>query len=205
MLPASTPRRKEWPKMGHTDSRGTENPAPHRPAQSAPPSTCPKSARTRSRWTARFMQGRRRHANRGPSAARTSALVDAIAKLPKGLSIAANDFLVRYPAALRPAVLQTGPKRCSINSPPSAVGIIDGEARLDLDYLDDVRAESRHERRVYRGREIRRDPGFRRGRGKGLIAPNPTGCSTLAGGGMSAAHEDSTNRVGTFKAVRRSA
>src|SRR5436309_1274675 len=24
MLPASTPRRKEWPKTGHTDSRGTE-------------------------------------------------------------------------------------------------------------------------------------------------------------------------------------
>ncbi len=24
MLPASTPRRKDWPKMGHTDSRGTE-------------------------------------------------------------------------------------------------------------------------------------------------------------------------------------
>src|SRR3954469_19315751 len=24
MLPASTPRRKEWPKLGHTDSRGTE-------------------------------------------------------------------------------------------------------------------------------------------------------------------------------------
>src|SRR5215213_7723777 len=24
MLPASTPRRKEWPKIGHTDSRGTE-------------------------------------------------------------------------------------------------------------------------------------------------------------------------------------
>src|SRR4051812_5891497 len=24
MLPGSTPRRKDWPKMGHTDSRGTE-------------------------------------------------------------------------------------------------------------------------------------------------------------------------------------
>ena len=24
MLPASTPQRKQWPKIGHTDSRGTE-------------------------------------------------------------------------------------------------------------------------------------------------------------------------------------
>src|SRR4051794_3489735 len=24
MLPGSTPRRKDWPKLGHTDSRGTE-------------------------------------------------------------------------------------------------------------------------------------------------------------------------------------
>lgn len=139
MLPASTPQRKPWPKTGHTDSRGTEI----------------------QRLIGRSLRAAVDLAKIGPhtialdcqvlqadGGTRTAAicgawvaLADALAKLPKEMpgAIAAPAGGV-VPARNDPA--HYDPAGALVEQIAAiSVGVVDGEVRLDLDYLDDARAE----------------------------------------------------------------
>ena len=141
MLPASTPQRKAWPKIGHTDSRGTEiqriigrslraaidlsRIGPHTIALDCQVLQADGGTRTAAicgAWV---------------------ALADAIAKLPAEMPAPRG--------SPRPAAGGSAPARFdpSFYDPAHAiaeqiaavsVGVIDGEIRLDLDYHDDSRA-----------------------------------------------------------------
>jgi ribonuclease PH len=137
MLPASTPRRKEWPKMGHTDSRGTEiqrligrslraiidltKIGPHTIAVDCQVMQADGGTRTAAICGAYV------------------ALVDAMAKLPATMPVPKNPSsapTARYdPRFYKPAAALVDQLAAV------SVGVIDGEVRLDLDYADDVRAE----------------------------------------------------------------
>ena len=128
MLPGSTPRRKEWPKIGHTDSRGTEiqrligrtvrasidlsKIGPHTIALDCQVLQADGGTRTAAICGAYV------------------ALVDALAKLPPGID----------PERIDAATYD--PKRALVDQLSAvSVGIVAGEVRLDLDYADDSRAE----------------------------------------------------------------
>jgi ribonuclease PH len=132
MLPGSTPQRKDWPKLGHTDSRGTEiqriigrsiraiidlsKIGPHTIHVDCQVLQADGGTRTASICAANV------------------ALVDAIGKLPKQLL--GDD--PRTPANAN----VYDPSHGLIDELAAvSVGIIDGEIRLDLDYWDDSRAE----------------------------------------------------------------
>jgi ribonuclease PH len=142
MLPASTPRRKEWPKIGHTDSRGTEiqrligrsiraaidlsKIGPHTIALDCQVMQADGGTRTAAICGAYV------------------ALVDAVAKLPKEMprprsgvvASATTDLPARYDRKFY------SPKDALLDQLAAvSVGVIDGQVRLDLDYADDVRAE----------------------------------------------------------------
>jgi ribonuclease PH len=123
MLPASTPQRKAWPKIGHTDSRGTEiqrligrtlraiidlsKIGPHTIAIDCQVLQADGGTRTAAICGAYV------------------ALVDALRKLPEAMDVPSykpREALIDQLAAV-------------------SVGIVDGEVRLDLDYQDDCRAE----------------------------------------------------------------
>jgi len=144
MLPASTPQRKSWPKIGHTDSRGTEiqriigrslraaidlsKIGPHTIALDCQVLQADGGTRTAAicgAWV---------------------ALADAIAKLPPLMPLP-----LQRP---RPAASAGGPVAPRFDpafyDPAHAlveqiaavsVGVIDGHVRLDLDYADDSQAE----------------------------------------------------------------
>lgn len=141
MLPGSTPQRKPWPKIGHTDGRGTEiqriigrslraavdlsKIGPHNIALDCQALQADGGTRTAAicgAWV---------------------ALADALASLPAEMPGA----LTAPPAGAAVIPARRDPK---YYDPAGAlveqiaaisVGIIDGEVRLDLDYLDDSRAE----------------------------------------------------------------
>jgi ribonuclease PH len=139
MLPASTPQRKPWPKIGHTDSRGTEI----------------------QRLIGRVLRAAIDLSKIGPNTialdcqvlqadggTRTAAicgayvaLCDALATLPEKISPPKNPadvtrFAARYDSTLyRPAEAIVAPLAAV------SVGVVDGEHRLDLDYFDDSRAQ----------------------------------------------------------------
>jgi ribonuclease PH len=135
MLPASTPQRKAWPKIGHTDSRGTEiqriigrclravidlsKIGPHTIAVDCQVLQADGGTRTASICGAYV------------------ALVDALAKLPerleevKGAKMQAESLHRHY-----------DPRRALVDQLAAvSVGIVDGQVRLDLDYQDDSAAE----------------------------------------------------------------
>lgn len=153
MLPASTPQRKAWPKVGHTDGRGTEiqrligrtlravidlsKIGPHTIAVDCQVLQADGGTRTAAICGAYV------------------ALADALAKLPPDMPVPAHRAGPGASAA-------TGAGRPDSPTPPPArydpkyydpkgaltdqlaavsVGIVDGEPRLDLDYQDDSRAE----------------------------------------------------------------
>lgn len=146
MLPGSTPRRKDWPRLGHTDSRGTEI----------------------QRLIGRTVRGCIDLSKIGPNTialdcqvlqadggTRTAsicaayvALVDAIGKLPRELVLPKNvsHTLSKTLSGEAGTPAKFDPKFYdplhAIVDPLSAisVGIVDGEVRLDLDYNDDSRA-----------------------------------------------------------------
>ncbi len=147
MLPASTPQRKAWPKTGHTDSRGTEI----------------------QRLIGRALRGVIDLSKIGPhtiavdcqvlqadGGTRTAAicgayvaLCDALAKLPTQMPAARAEPIMGMGEENLPAPIPArydakyyGPA-AAMAQPLAAVsvGIIDGEIRLDLDYVDDSRAE----------------------------------------------------------------
>lgn len=139
MLPASTPQRKPWPKIGHTDSRGTEI----------------------QRLIGRVLRAAIDLSKIGPNTlaldcqvlqadggTRTAAICgayvamcDALAKLPEKLPSPKNPAdATRFPARYNPEFYRPAE---AIVAPLAAVsvGIVDGEERLDLDYSDDSRAQ----------------------------------------------------------------
>jgi len=137
MLPASTPQRKAWPKIGHTDSRGTEiqrligrtlravidlsKIGPHTIAVDCQVLQADGGTRTASICGAYV------------------ALADAMAKLPGQVPTPRN-ATGPLPERFNPA--HYSPKDALIDQLAAvSVGIIDGEVRLDLDYQDDSRAE----------------------------------------------------------------
>src|SRR5262245_51651678 len=139
MLPASTPRRKEWPKMGHTDSRGTEiqrligrsiraiidlsKIGPHTIALDCQVMQADGGTRTAAICGAYV------------------ALVDAIKKLPAEMPKPRGyAFADATPPRWDPKFYK--PHEALVDQLAAvSVGVIDGEVRLDLDYTDDVRAE----------------------------------------------------------------
>jgi ribonuclease PH len=133
MLPASTPQRKGWPKIGHTDSRGTEiqrligrtlravldltKIGPHTIAVDCQVLQADGGTRTAAICGAYV------------------ALVDALAKLPAEMPGAIEAGSARFdPRFYDPKTALTDQLAAV------SVGIIDGEIRLDLDYHDDSRA-----------------------------------------------------------------
>ncbi|MGA2501392.1 MAG: ribonuclease PH [Tepidisphaeraceae bacterium] len=136
MLPASTPQRKPWPKIGHTDSRGTEI----------------------QRLVGRALRAAIDISRIGPhtiaidcqvlqadGGTRTAAicggyvaLVDAIAKLPKQCPPPRRPGGV-LPASYDPASYK--PAEAMVDQLAAvSVGVVDGEILLDLAYEDDSRA-----------------------------------------------------------------
>ena len=138
MLPASTPQRKPWPKTGHTDSRGTEI----------------------QRLIGRCLRGVIDLSKIGPhtiaidcqvlqadGGTRTAALcgayvalADALARLPAAMPGAAPaGSLTQAPARYDPS--RYDPEAALVDQLAAvSVGVVEGEARLDLDYADDSRA-----------------------------------------------------------------
>jgi len=137
MLPASTPQRKGWPKIGHTDSRGTEiqrligrairavvdlsKIGPHTIAIDCQVLQADGGTRTASICGAYV------------------ALADAISSLPAKIPNPPKAFTVT-PARWDPAFYD--PSSALLDQLAAvSVGIVDNETRLDLDYPDDSRAE----------------------------------------------------------------
>jgi ribonuclease PH len=136
MLPSSTPQRKQWPKIGHTDSRGTEI----------------------QRIIGRTLRAVIDLAKIGPHTIAIDCMVlqaDGGTRTASicGAYVALMDAMAKLPPEIRPPRGVTGPLPERFNpahyAPQSAlldqlaaisVGIVDGEVRLDLDYQDDSRA-----------------------------------------------------------------
>jgi ribonuclease PH len=139
MLPASTPQRKPWPKTGHTDSRGTEiqrligrtlraiidlsKIGPHTIAVDCQVLQADGGTRTAAICGAYV------------------ALMDAMAKLPRNMPTprggAASSAVP--PARYDPQFYE--PSKALVDQLAAvSVGVVDGEVRLDLDYIDDSRA-----------------------------------------------------------------
>jgi ribonuclease PH len=139
MLPGSTPRRKDWPKLGHTDSRGTEI----------------------QRLIGRTVRGCIDLSKIGPNTialdcqvlqadggTRTAsicaayvALVDAVGKLPSELKIPTAKTNSPEAKSAKWDSNFYDPKHAIVDPLAAiSVGVIDGEVRLDLDYFDDSRA-----------------------------------------------------------------
>jgi ribonuclease PH len=137
MLPGSTPQRKDWPKLGHTDSRGTEiqriigrtvraildlsKIGPHTIHVDCQVLQADGGTRTASICAAYV------------------ALADAIKRLPSQVP-APKVPTPNPPARFDPQFYD--PQHALIDELAAvSVGIVDGEIRLDLDYSDDSRAE----------------------------------------------------------------
>ena len=149
MLPASTPQRKGWPKIGHTDGRGTEiqriigrslraaidlsKIGPHTIALDCQVLQADGGTRTAAicgAWV---------------------ALADAVAKLPRVMpgaierprpSIGDGGDLDFGPVPARNDPAYYSPQTALVEQIAAvSVGIVGGEVRLDLDYSDDSRAE----------------------------------------------------------------
>src|SRR6478609_2686952 len=143
MLPASTPQRKGWPKIGHTDSRGTEiqriigrslraavdlsKIGPHTIAIDCQVLQADGGTRTAAICGAWL------------------ALADALASLPKEMPKPAGRAMpvaagrTEVPARFDPQFYD--PAAALVEQIAAiSVGVVEGEVRLDLDYQDDSRA-----------------------------------------------------------------
>jgi ribonuclease PH len=136
MLPGSTPQRKDWPKLGHTDSRGTEiqriigrtvraildlsKIGPHTIHVDCQVLQADGGTRTASICAAYV------------------ALADAVRRLPKEVPQPKTP-LNPLPARFDPK--HYDPQHALADELAAiSVGIVDDEIRLDLDYSDDSRA-----------------------------------------------------------------
>lgn len=143
MLPGSTPQRKPWPKIGHTDSRGTEiqrligrsvravvdlaKIGPHTIAIDCQVLQADGGTRTACICAAYV------------------ALSDALAKLPPQMPPPRSGTRLPAPSAPLPARFDPAfydPRHALLDQLAAvSVGVVDGEVRLDLDYADDFRAQ----------------------------------------------------------------
>jgi ribonuclease PH len=140
MLPGSTPQRKDWPRIGHTDSRGTEI----------------------QRIIGRTIRAIVDLSKIGPNTihldchvlqadggTRTAAicaayvaLADALGKLPAELAPSPTALAPDRPIPARFDPNYYDPGHALVDELAAvSVGIVDGEIRLDLDYADDCRAQ----------------------------------------------------------------
>lgn len=138
MLPASTPQRKAWPKIGHTDSRGTEIQRLIGRALRAAIDLSKIGPHTLA-VDCQVLQ-----ADGGTRTAAISgayvALVDALASLPERMPGAKADAAEPVPARFNPAFYD--PKKALVDQLAAvSVGVVDGQVLLDLDYRDDSRAQ----------------------------------------------------------------
>jgi ribonuclease PH len=137
MLPAATPQHKSWPKIGHTDGRGTEiqrligrairaavnleKIGPHTIALDCQVLQADGGTRTAA------------------ISAAYVALADAVRALPAAVPPPSSSFGGRAPARFDPAFYD--PKSALLDQLAAvSVGLVDGEVRIDLDYHDDSRA-----------------------------------------------------------------
>ena len=140
MLPPSTPQRKGWPKIGHTDSRGTEI----------------------QRIVGRSLRAIIDLSKIGPhtiaidcqvlqadGGTRTSAicggyvaLADALAKLPKEMPPPRKPIAAGAPIPARYDAKFYDPSSALVDEMAAvSVGIVEGQAYLDLDYPLDSKAQ----------------------------------------------------------------
>jgi ribonuclease PH len=125
MLPASTPQRKEWPKIGHTDSRGTEI----------------------QRIIGRSLRAIIDLSKIGPHTVAIDCQIlqaDGGTRTASicGAYLALRDALAKLPATLDEPQSKYDPAHALVDRLAAvSVGSIDGEERLDLDYHDDSRAQ----------------------------------------------------------------
>lgn len=134
MLPGSTPQRKDWPRIGHTDSRGTEIQRLIGRAVRASIDLFKMGPHTIHLDC---------HVLQADGGTRTASICAAM--------VALADAIDRLPAELPPYTGSGTPINNASNYDPKhalvdevaavSVGLVDGEARLDLDYSDDSRAE----------------------------------------------------------------
>src|SRR3954454_9125670 len=151
MLPASTPQRKPWPKIGHTDSRGTEIQRLIGRALRSAIDLSKIGPHTIS-LDCQVLQadgGTRTAAICGAYV----ALADAVRKLPAEMPGAIRTSrpigmgdesggVAPMPVAARHDPAYYDPAGALVEQIAAvSVGIVDGEVRLDLDYHDDSRAE----------------------------------------------------------------
>jgi ribonuclease PH len=137
MLPAATPQHKSWPKIGHTDGRGTEIQRLIGRAIRASVDLTKIGPHTIA-LDCQVLQ-----ADGGTRTAAISAayvaLADAVRSLPAEVPPAKAPAGGRVPARFDPAFYD--PKGALVDQLAAvSVGLVDGEARLDLDYHDDSRA-----------------------------------------------------------------
>jgi ribonuclease PH len=151
MLPASTPQRKPWPKTGHTDSRGTEfqrligrclrgvidlsKIGPHTIAIDCQVLQADGGTRTAAVCGA--------YVARAAGLARLpAAMPGAAAPRPKpGQFNTGGDAYEPAPVPARYDPSRYDPEGALVEQLAAvSVGIVEGEARLDLDYADDSRA-----------------------------------------------------------------
>jgi ribonuclease PH len=127
MLPGSTPQRKDWPRIGHTDSRGTEI----------------------QRIIGRSIRAILDLSKIGPHTIHIDCQVlqaDGGTRTASicGAYVALRDAVAKLPAQLPPEAPVPeayDPSRALVDELAAvSVGIVDGEVRLDLDYWDDSRA-----------------------------------------------------------------
>ena len=133
MLPASTPQHKSWPKIGHTDSRGTEIQRIIGRALRAIVDLSKIGPHTLA-IDCQVLQ-----ADGGTRAAAICgayvALADAVRKLPPELAPPPGAAQARFDPSLYK------PREALMDQLAAvSVGLVDGQARLDLDYADDRRA-----------------------------------------------------------------
>lgn len=139
MLPAATPQHKSWPKIGHTDGRGTEIQRLIGRAIRAAVDLSKIGPHTIA-LDCQVLQ-----ADGGTRTAAISAayvaLADAIASLPAEVPLPRGGLPQggKVPARFDPALYD--PKGALVDQLAAiSVGLVDGEVRLDLDYHDDSRA-----------------------------------------------------------------
>ncbi len=138
MLPASTPQRKPWPKIGHTDSRGTEIQRLIGRALRAAIDLSKIGPHTIA-LDCQVLQ-----ADGGTRTAAISgayvALADAIKKLPSEVPKPRGPAPATLPARFVPAFYDPAHALADQLSAVS-VGIVDNQPYLDLDYNLDSKAE----------------------------------------------------------------
>lgn len=137
MLPSSTPTRKPWPRIGHTDSRGTEIQRLIGRALRAAVDLSKIGPHTIA-IDCQVLQ-----ADGGTRTAAISAayvaLADAIGKLPPQVPAPRGPAAAALPARYDPRFYS--PQSALLDQLTAvSVGMVDGQALLDLDYADDCRA-----------------------------------------------------------------